>query len=44
MPEKNNNAKTDMALSYPFLTKTLGGEDGGGFDPTDPSVQTKINA
>jgi hypothetical protein len=44
MPEKINNAKTDMASSYPFLTKALRGEDGGGFDPTDPSVQKSMRS
>ncbi len=43
MPERNiDNAKTDMALSYPFLSKALRGEDDGIFDPTDPSVQKSM--
>ena len=39
-PERKiNSAKNDnMASLYPFLSKALGVEDGGGFDPTDPSV------
>jgi len=44
-PEKKvNNAKTDMASSYPFLSKALGVEDGGCFDPTDPSVQKSMRS
>jgi hypothetical protein len=43
--EKNNNIiNTDMAWSYPHLSKALGGEDGGIFDPTDPSVQKSMRS
>jgi hypothetical protein len=40
--KKINDAKTDMASSYPFKSKALGVEDGGCFDPTDPSVQKSM--
>jgi hypothetical protein len=44
-PEKKiNNAKTDMASSYPFLSKALGVEDGGSFDPSDPLVQKSMRS
>ncbi len=33
-----------MASSYPFLSKALGVEDGGCFDPTDPSVQKSMRS
>jgi hypothetical protein len=33
-----------MALSYPFLSKALRVEDGGCFDPTDPSVQKSMRS
>ena len=33
-----------MASSYPFLSKALGVEDGGCFNPTDPSVQKSMRS
>jgi hypothetical protein len=33
-----------MASSYPFLSKALGVEDGGCFDPTDPTVQKSMRS
>ena len=33
-----------MASSYPFLSKALGVDDGGCFDPTDPSVQKSMRS
>jgi hypothetical protein len=42
MPVKDiNNTKTNIARSYPHLSKALGGEDGF-FDPTDPLVQKSM--
>ena len=38
----NMMAKLDLAKSYPYLSRALGGEDG--FDPTNPSVQTSIHS
>ncbi len=44
MPVKDiNNTKTNMARSYPHLSKALGGEDGF-FDPTDPLVQKSMRS
>ncbi len=45
-PERKiNNAKNDnMALLYPFLSKALGVEDGGGLDPTDPLVLKSMHS
>ncbi len=44
MPVKDiNNTKTNMARSYPHLSKVLGGEDGF-FDPTDPLVQKLMHS
>ena len=45
-PERKiNNAKNDnMASLYPFLSKALGVEDGGGFDPTDPLVLKSMHS
>ena len=33
-----------MAPPYPFLSKALGVEDGGCFNPTDPSVQKSMRS
>jgi hypothetical protein len=35
-------SKSDMAESYPHLSRALGGEDG--FDPTNPSVQKSMRS
>ena len=40
MPGDHDMANSDMAKSYPHLSKALGLEDG--FDPTDPHVQKSM--
>ena len=39
-PGDDNMVKPDIAKSYPYLSKALGGEEG--FDPLDPSVQKSM--
>ena len=40
--DDNNMVKPDIAMSYPYLSNTLGGEEG--FDPSDPSVQKSMKS
>jgi hypothetical protein len=41
-PDDEDMAKSDMAKSYPHLSRALGGEDG--FDPTNPSVLKSMHS
>jgi len=40
-PDDDNMVKPDMAKSYPYLSRALGGEEDG-FDPTNPYVKRSM--